>query len=612
MSDILASASAMESLWDVFPKGRFVGVTGQIPHEQVIFIGDLLDSSGVPTLIDSWQNEDRTATAPGGRPRTVSTRTVLILFLLLSVEHTAQLVEEMAFIAFQRLSKESLDYLGLSGASALSRGKRRTKKQWYFVCWRALHRALVTIDPRPIATTERGKFPTKTEVEAMKKGWESTDLQSKHDRLKLVCSSLLEATMQLVPKQYADTWSGDTCVDASVIPAYAKRGAPFGTDRGSIEPTAGWYRRDSNHKIPTDAKKVKKSIYGWDATVIVQTNHEPAQLAEFPQLIVGMGLTVPGRNLIGTATELYEDIVLRRGHRPGRATGDRGYSAGAKPEDYQIPLRRLGYDLVGDYNKTQLGKDSGAEYEGAIQVEGSWYCPSMPTGLVNATKLYRAGTITHTTWRKRITQRRKYMFRPKEKPDAEGRVPWMCPARGPGATALCPLVETCSSTPDQLTPVAKPPAPNKQGKACTNKTSITIPITAGAKHAQAMQHESDEWRVIYKSDRNTIEGTNGFFKDSAKEAVGDAGRRRLRGIAAQQLSICLLFVTVNLRKIQKFRDELVNHTPADQQVRAGRKLAVRKQRRSRDDRQAPWDNFTKRSEYEDSEDPPEEDQLDGD
>lgn len=174
----------------------------------------------------------------------------------------------------------------------------------------------------------------------------------------------------------------------------------------------------------------------------------------------------------------------------------------------------------------------------------------------------------------------------------------MCPARGPGATVLCPLVETCSPKPDELTPIINPPAPKKQGIACTNKSSITIPITAGAKHAQIFQFGSDEWRVIYKSDRNSIEGTNGFFKDSAREAVSEAGRRRLRGIAAQQLSICFLFVTVNLRKIQKFRDEIVNYTAEQRAVRAERKQAVRRNRRTRDDRQAPWDNFPVRTEDE--------------
>jgi hypothetical protein len=604
MSEPVASPTAMSSLWSALPKGRFVGVTSQIPHEQVMFVGALIDSSGIAAAIDAWQDEDRQSAAPGGRPRTVSTRTVLILLLLLTVEHTAQLVEEMAFIPFQRLSTESLDYLGLSGSRSLSKGKQRTRRQWYFVCWRALRRAITPIDPRPLAKTERGKFPTASEVALMKESWNTDALQGKHARLNRVCSDLLEASMQLVPKQFADKWAGDICVDASVIPAYAKRGAPFGTNRGSIEPTAGWYTRDNRNNIPTDARKVKKSTFGWDATVLVQTNHDHTEPAGFPQLIVGMGITVPGQNLIGTARDLFEDVAVRRGHPVGRATGDRGYQASAHPDTYQIPLRRLGYDLYADYKDNQLGQDSGAEYEGAIQVEGAWYCPSMPEGLINATVDYRANTIDHKTWRLRIVQRRQYMFRPKEKPDAKGRVPWVCPARGTGATVICPLVESCAPDPDSLTPIFNPPAPERQGKACTNKSSISIPITAGAKHSQAMQFGSDEWRMIYQADRNTIEGTNGFFKDSAKEGVSEAGRRRLRGIAAQQLSICLLFVTVNLRKIQKFRDELVDFTPAERVLRSQRKQAVKENRRTRKDRQAPWDNFTKIPDTTDTADPP--------
>jgi len=603
LSAPVASVEVIDSIWDALPRGRIVGNSSKIPHEQVLFIAGLIDSSGVAAAIDTWQATDRTSTAPGGRPRTVSTRTILILLLLLTVEHSAQLVGEIAVIAHQRLGADSLDYLGLNGSKAMSKGRRRSQQQWYFVCWRALHRALAPIDPRPSTTGPRGKFPSLDEVAAMKEGWESTTLQAKHDRLKRVCSALLEASMQLVPKKYADNWKGDVCVDASVIPAYAKRGAPFGTDKASIEPTGGWYVRDSQHNIPTLAKNVKKAIYGWDATVLVQTNHDPSKPAGFPLLIVGMGLTVPGRELISTARELGESVI-ERGHPAGRFTGDRGYSAMAKPEEFQIPLRKLGYDLVSDYKVDQLGENSGAEYEGAIQVEGAWYCPSMPLGLINATVEFRAGDIDHTTWRKRIVKRRDYMLRPKEKADEKGRVPWMCPARGPGATALCPLVDGCSSNADELTPILNPPSEERRGKICTNKTSVTIPITAGAKHAQAMQFGSKEWQIAYSADRNTIEGTNGFFKDSAKEAVGDAGRRRIRGIAAQQLAICLLYITVNLRKIEKFRDELVNFSPKEQLARAASKLSYRQNRKTREDRVAPWGDYSKPPGYTEAVDPP--------
>jgi hypothetical protein len=603
MSTQLVTTKMPNYAWSAMPEGPITGNFSTIAHAQVLFAAGLIDKSGVVDEVERWRNSDRVATAPGGRPQTIGTRTILVLFLLLSIEHSAQLVSEMAAIPHSRLRPESMEYLGLGGTKSYSGGKRRTRAQWYFLCWRAFHRVVATVDPRPIATTKRGKFPSKEEVEAMRQGWTAEGLVTKHDRLKSFTSRMLEMTWQLVPDEFRENWRGDTCVDASVVPAYARRGAPFGSTHGPIEPTAGWYVRDVNHKIPTDKRKIKKAIFGWDATVVVQTNHDPSTPAGFPQLIAGMGVTVPGQDLIRTARELYEDLA-RRGHPAGRATGDRGYAPSAKPEDYQVPLRKLGYDIVSDYKIDQLGEDSGAEYEGAIQVEGAWYCPSMPLGLVNATKEFRDGTIDHKTWRLRIVERRAYMFRAKEKPDSKGRVPWMCPARGPGATVLCPLVETCSPNPDELTPILNPPPPARQGKACTNKSSVTIPITAGAKHAQAMQYASPEWQTVYSSDRNTIEGMNGFFKDSSKEAVADAGRRRVRGFAAAQLSLCFLFVTVNLRKIEKFRDEYVNHSPEERVLRAERKLAVRDNRKSRKDRMSPWDDFSKRPGYKETADPP--------
>ena len=45
---------------------------------------------------------------------------------------------------------------------------------------------------------------------------------------------------------------------------------------------------------------------------------------------------------------------------------------------------------------------------------------------------------------------------------------------------------------------------------------------------------------------------NGYIKDPAHEALDDPGRRRIHGVAAQSLSVALLVVAANLRKIRSF------------------------------------------------------------
>jgi len=45
---------------------------------------------------------------------------------------------------------------------------------------------------------------------------------------------------------------------------------------------------------------------------------------------------------------------------------------------------------------------------------------------------------------------------------------------------------------------------------------------------------------------------NGYIKDPAHEALDDPGRRRIHGVAAQSLSVALLVVAANVRKIRLF------------------------------------------------------------
>lgn len=578
----------MESLWQALPAGRFTGNHSQISHRQVEFVSQLIDDSGVADQIDAWQKIDRKKAGAGGRPRIVSTRTALILLLLLSTEHSALFVGEMAIIAGERLSTSSLRDLGLWG-------QKRTTKQWFWPLWHALHRALDSIDPKP---GHRRKFPTPEEIEATLRKREVDRTGAKQARLDWVCNQLVEATLQLVPDQYRENWKGDLCIDATVVPAFGKRGAPWGKKFHAIEHDAGWYLRDSKHNTPTDPKKVKKAVFGWDVTIAIQTNHDPGVLPGFPLLVAGIAMTIPGVALIEAARDIVTGVV-GRGHPVGRLTGDRGYAAGAHEDTYQLPARRLGYKIYTDYRDDQLGKKDG--YAGSIQVEGALYCPSMPERLISATVDLRKGRIDKKAWRLLIVERRQYMLRPKSKPDAKGSVAMMCPARGPGATANCPLVASCGKSDDARTPIFNPPVPEKRDTICTNVTSVTVPITAGAKLAQEVQFGSDEWQTVYSHDRNSIEGQNAFLKDGAHEGMHIAERRRMRGSTAQFLMIAMLVVTGNLRKLQKFRDEMTEGTVGGRAYRDSKKLATREKRREDDTRVAPWDNFTQKNKQEDLE-----------
>jgi len=81
---------------------------------------------------------------------------------------------------------------------------------------------------------------------------------------------------------------------------------------------------------------------------------------------------------------------------------------------------------------------------------------------------------------------------------------------------------------------------------------VTFPPREGAKLLQSLHYGSPEWESTYNTLRNTIEGINGVAKDGAYAALGDAHRRRIRGVAAQTIITAMLLMATNLRTIRTF------------------------------------------------------------
>lgn len=584
-------------LSEYIPNITIVGSTGHILDEKVSFIRDLIKSSGIPQRINDWEAEDKANNHAGGRPRLVSTETILTLVLLSAAEQESLELQDIARTIHERLSDTSLELLGLPTR------KRAFAKDWYAPVRFAFDRVVKTIDPKP---GRRNKFPTQAEYEAILAAREKDNSAAKQVRLDWVTNTLLHSTMSLLPPRFWSAWQGDLTIDATVVPAYGKKGAPYQPSTVdplkrhlAVEYDAGWYLRNANHDSVDKMKLAKKAVFGWDLTLCAMTKHDPNGPTRFPQLILGIGMTVPGTALIETGRRVIESIA-DRGHATGRVTGDRGYAAGAIATDFQLPLRLRGYEMVTDYKATQLGDEGLYSYAGALGVEGAFYCPAMPKNLVNATKDYRAGAISWDVWQKRISKRKDFLLRRKGKPNADGSVTMMCPARGSGATASCPVAGACSrDTYDKLVPVLNPPHPDKRGDICNNKVSVKFPIEHGAKLQQKYHFGSQEWRDIYQTDRSTIEGINGALK-TATIPLDGAAVRRVRGYTAQYLLITMLVATENLRRIQSFRDSLLQHTSTEARNRQlDAKHHAKLSRKSKEHtRFGAWDGFPEKTDAE--------------
>ena len=262
-----------------------------------------------------------------------------------------------------------------------------------------------------------------------------------------------------------------------------------------------------------------------------------------PALVLGMALDKPGYRPAANGVKILSGL-RRRGYKPGYLAGDRAYN-NSKPEEWQLPVRAMGYKPVYDYTVDQLGKQ--AETHGAILVEGTWYCPSMPQPLIDATSDLYAGRIDRATWAERIAARKAHRLVPKQHEDGEGHQRQMCPAEA--GKVQC-LLKPRSLGNDPRLPLLDPePNPIGPYKVCRQR-SVTMAPAEGAKHWQPLNYGTPEWQKIYFRLRNSVEGYNGFAKNPLAEAIEQAGSRRIRGIAAQTVLLVFQLAHANQRKIR--------------------------------------------------------------
>jgi hypothetical protein len=510
----------------------------------------LVDSTELVAQWEQWYRQDHPDwETRGGRPGSLNIRTVLIVLVALVASGEPPLVSRVAEAIDRRLHTPARDLLGIPRAREVI-----STEAAYHRARRRLHWLMNVIDPYPQPV--RGRRMTRAERDQWLGSLDRDMVESRLKRVQHVTNTLLESTARLLPTEVRARWAGNVCVDATLIRAWGKRGHPKAkpnrdnsTDMMSPEAIAGWYVRQN----PDTGRN--ESYFGYEAHLAIATMSNPAEAAEFPMLVIAMTFDRPAQNVGENATELLKSIQDRR-YPAGVLAGDRAYFPNPRPENLQLPARAMGYRLIGDYRNDQLGIQ--AEYGGAILVEGSWYCPSMPQPLIDATKDHRADRISDDTYAARIAQRVRYQFRPKHKPAPDGNTKWMCPARGPGATATCPLAEQTSPValgmPTARTRIVNPPA--DPDVCCTNTTSITIPIAPRqtgnsniAKYYQDIPYKSPEWNTTYSVFRNTIEGFNAFTKLPTEEDTEEPARRRIRGYAYQAFAVALLVLASNLRKI---------------------------------------------------------------
>ena len=433
---------------------------------------------------------------------------------------------------------------------------------------RTRFRAMVDLmDPAPEPKNRRLDHQT-FEARTAERRAQRSEAQwaERYERLEWFINRILEASISLVPRDVLRNWGGSVGVDATLVksPARAQKQRRLSKSRRvraeilvhSADPGAAWYRREGGHRDDTGEEEGPgrgKLAWGREATLVVSGSEGPEGTQEFPNLVVGMAVLHPPGHDVGRNGARSLASVRARGHPANFLAADRAYSS-AKEEDFQLPATALGYNPVYDYKIDQLGV-KGA-HEGFLLIEGAFYCPSIPPPLIDATRDFREGRIDEATYRLRLEERWNYLARPKAKPDSEGHVRLACPAANPWPKVRCDLkpASVRSENRGRVRIALRSDVKDSPPPPCSQQ-SVTIPPQAGAKFRQSLLFGSAEWQRTYATLRNTNEGFNGYVKDPAHEALDDAGRRRLNGVAAQSILTALLLLAANVRKIRTFLEE---------------------------------------------------------
>jgi hypothetical protein len=507
---------------------------GAAPDQQAVaFAAGLIDRSGKAPVIEAALAH-RT-----GRHRPLPVRAVLTALLCLALDDRPLFLTEVTRLLFGQLPPACRRLLGVPGTAPAPRAFQNAYRRVRY----CFHAILSVMDPSPLPKNRR---LTEDELKARTKPMTPDQATAARGRLEALVNALLEASVSVLTKEERAAFDGCTGLDATPVPLFS-RGPSRRAGLCASDPDGGWYVREGDHREHEDdkGKPLRKLAWALEAT-IATTARPPHAEPGCPNLAIGLALTRPGEDPGGTGARVLASAAAR-GHKTGWLGYDRAYTQ-ALPGRFHLPARALGYQPVMDYRDDQLGIQ--ASTGGAILVEGTWYCPALPGPLITATASPRDHAIDRELYDQQIAARAAYQLKRKDGPDADGYERLSCPALGSHPGLMCPLRPASLAPRDGRPKVLQPP--REPPKTC-RQTAITIAPDAGARYRQDLPYGSPAWHARYATLRNTIEGLNGLVKDTAHQALGQPGRRRVRGIAAQSLFTALLLIAANIRKIRAWR-----------------------------------------------------------
>lgn len=259
-----------------------------------------------------------------------------------------------------------------------------------------------------------------------KKNYEPTEEELLAEKRMARCDEFSNRLLWATVEKFGDklgSWNGDVAVDGTVFKVSANgnpnkqdmlAGKVPGHRKVASTPTLGNYSKGADDHNG-DAKPSKgDNMWAGEATFATMEGAGVGKEGGLPSLILGMSFHRPGAMPWQRALRSLTNVFARPELPRGRFLGDRLYLPGQKAENLQVPLRKAGYDLIGDYKKNELGLQTELA-SGAVVVDGQLYCPVMKERqrLVNATADFQNGRIDEDEYYALLDERKKLQLAPR-------------------------------------------------------------------------------------------------------------------------------------------------------------------------------------------------------
>ena len=247
-------------------------------------------------------------------------------------------------------------------------------------------------------------------------------------------------------------------------------------DQRCADPEASWGHRRGNHPGQKD-----EAFYGYylQAATTVKDEHGP----EVPELVRRMQLTSchidPPPAFVPVLERMASDSITI-----ADVLADSGY-AYRIPENWALPIRALGADLIQDLHPNDRGPNG--THMGATCANGNLYCPATPTTLLG---LHHSPRAAERRTDRRHDQQCAELAHIQALADHPPRPRRLPPRDLPRRPRQTPLPTQTRVDDAARTTAPRSSHPPQHPPACCQQKTITVPASVNAKTAQKHDYPS--------------------------------------------------------------------------------------------------------------------------